>query len=167
MCLPQFDASPDVVVIQFHECLEHGMLVAEIVKRVVMLQQHLQAVGARKLFPGLHDVLRAPYNVHEQTLCTYRSLVKINLPVHKPASIEKVFDTINPFFVDHHLVLPDVEHRHDPVYSDRPFGNAGEKTVSFKIIKPVDVELAGDQLMVIPTGRGVGVMVGVGVGLIE
>src|SRR5690606_30073059 len=74
-------------------------------------------------------------------------LVQIDLPVHQPSGVEEVFNTVNAFLFHYQLVFVHGEHQDNAVNTDVAFLHAGEKTIAVEVVQPVDVQLAGHQLI--------------------
>src|SRR5205085_10838471 len=86
-------------------------------------------------------------NINEHAFSAHRCFVKIYLPVHQPSGSEKIFDAVNSFFLYNKLIAMNVKHGNDPVNANGTFHHTGEKTIAFQVIEPVDIELAGHELM--------------------
>lgn len=74
-------------------------------------------------------------------------LVQVDLPIHDPARHEEFFDAVQAFFLDDQAVIHDFQHPNDAVMADNPFRYACIKAVPGKIVEPVKIELAADQLV--------------------
>jgi hypothetical protein len=98
-------------------------------------------------FVCTHQGLCPADNIHQHPLGAYGRFMQINLPVHQPSGIQEIFYAVYPFFFYDKLVVVNIEHCNNAVYTDRSLLYTCEKAIALQIIKPVDIQLTGDKLV--------------------
>src|SRR5690349_5335262 len=73
--------------------------------------------------------------------------MQVHLPIHEPASVQKVLDVKNTFFFHDQLIVVNGKHGDDSLYANVAFANTCEEAIALQVVKPVDVELTGSKLM--------------------
>src|SRR5687768_16362063 len=88
-----------------------------------------------------------PYDVDQHAFSAHRRFMQIHLPVHKTPGVEEILDVENAFLFHDQMFLVYIQHRDNAVYANGALLYAGKKTVALEVVKAIDVQLAGDQLM--------------------
>ncbi len=103
----------------------------------------------RRKLNSLRDQILSPLkNLNQKKLSQSRGLMIIDLPVHEHSGCQEIFNGINSFGVNHQFsFFTHIHHRNDALGINIPFGNTGKETVSFKIIKPIHIQLGRNQLV--------------------
>ena len=93
------------------------------------------------------QILGTPQTKHQHHFRHMHRLMQIHLPVHQAAGNYELFNGVDRLHIRHQFVIAHVQHFNDTFRTDNPFGHTRKKTVSGQIVQPVNIQLAGNQLV--------------------